>query len=1044
MKRDGGFFKFLSLVIFLAIITACGGGGGGNSSSEKEITATNQEKIKNQKYYASFRGTVDIESGTITFAYNYGKIKRRSARKDDIEPDVTLVSELVNWDSTNKILKGKVRITNQSSETMYATHVVITSLTSGVSVHNEHGYDPEGNPYFDHAPGGEKISPSATGSVIEWQFADPSAVNFNFSGRVYADNWHQIAGPGTSMGWDNASAEDPTDTVDNAFLPSLEGFQGKLYAVIGKQDHSNRNENGNPRTGAEVWEYDPTSSDWTQINSDSWGISDSYGAYNTIVDNWGGAALSFNNKLYVSGGKHHFLGGLISFMNDGADIFRYDPSAGGNPKSKWTKVYTNTDANAIYNIFSFDGSIFAGTIGAGYDRAYLGSNTDGDLSYSVTGDSGTWNFVMTNAFGDYVPQESRYIGTAILNGGTINIGGALHGFTGKAGASDKPGVQLYIADTKIGGGGGRLASDWTSAIDLTSDDASYTIASISSYGTGSNEYKITLSGASLVPHVHAQHYSPITKSGLTRTNVTCVDNTSSSLIIAIHNNDFVPATGDSITLTSGANERGWGDTGNATASHFLPFSPSNEGLSGTTEQLWVLTSNLTQGIPSLSFLPNGGEIFSVKNIQPDNRTVDSDWVRRMDLFTATNELGFSTPSTSGGLNRGGNVISPRPAFAGFDTGVNPNYFNDVNGRDWFTFYGGTHEGWLYVTAQSFSKIDNLCRIYKTADGVNWITVTTDGFGDRDILFKSYSSVGGQLYAGGSRYSYTDVVLSHPTKYSSGTITPYTSTFYDMANAYVPSIMYPPSGTLLFESRSDSTSPVLISQIYYEKVKYEVNRLSTTSTLSTHLLVNNGYLGKTLWATDTEVVLSNLPGNLGLDNSKGAIQVEGELINYDAVSGSTLTSLTRNTGSSPTYSGVINHNKGNPVFRTTRSGSSETSRQDGGGSVYGIEVGGDPSELGVRLNDVSTMIVIDDEIIKYTQRSNSSGTVNDGLAGTILRTPVRGHDGSRWSAHSAGAIIYRSGFSGLTRGALGTGALTWSPGEDALIISQPPVEVWVTD
>ncbi|MBI5373849.1 MAG: hypothetical protein HZA77_00330 [Candidatus Schekmanbacteria bacterium] len=1071
MKNKSGLFvKFSIFCLSLAVIlSACGGGGGSGGSGGADSSKGNVKTSSNKSIpYGTFRADVNAATGTITFSYPDSKSsKRRSARKnysdnwpnDTSTPgqNVTLASSGGSWDGTNKILSGNVTITNNTADTFYATHVVITSVSGGASALNENGYDPDGYAFFNHAPNGEKIAPAGTGSAVNWKFSNPSSVDFTIIGKVYADNWHQIAGPGVSFGWDNATAEDATDTVDNFFFNSVENYNGKVYGVIGKMDRPNRDDSVNTRTGGEVWEYDPTSTNFTQVNSDGWAniSTDSHaGVLNTMFNNWGGATTVYNGNLYVTGGKHNFLGGVEDRMNDGGDLFRYNGST-------WTKVYTNTDANALYNVFSFDGSIFAGTIGAGYGRTWLSSNQDADLAYSITGDAGTWILVMTDAFNDDCPQlaannPGKRIGGAILGGGTVKLlDGSTHGYTGKGGGTAKPGVVLYIADTQNGGGGGRLESQWTLANDFTSDDASsIAITAVTQpWNSGSAEYSLTISGTTLTPHAHAHHFAPITHLGVEQVNVTVIDNTTNQLIVGLHAGGFTPTTSDTIRLTTGNNERGWGETGNATSSQLYVFTPSREGAAGTQEQLWLLSSNLPQGVGP--YINAGGELFTVKNMQSNNRTNDSDWIRRMDSFSITSEYGYATPSTSGGTNKGGTVISPVPVYAGFDAGIDPSSPNDAYGRSEFTIFPGTHQGWMYVTVQPFQRISSGCRMYKTADGVNWITVTTDGFGDSQLVIKNYTSVGGKLYGGGGRLASNDALCvksqlwPSPGQWiSSGAITPSDSTYFlQPAGAFPsPSAEYPTAGTLLLQARTPLGEPVLLSYIYSEKVTYTSNRVATAATLTNALSANNGYLGRTLWATDTTLVLSNIPGNLGLDTSKGGVCVESEIITYDGVSGSTLGTLTRSgTVVHPDYSGVGNHNKGAPVFRTTRIGTTEVGRNDGiAGVPYSIVLGGTVADIPSKKNDNLSNILIDNEEIKFTQRTTTAGVVTWDATGVQIRTPVRAFDSTRQSAHSAGATIYLPGFDGITRGVLGTAATNWESAEDGLLISNPPVEMWVTD
>ncbi|MBI5376450.1 MAG: hypothetical protein HZA77_13535 [Candidatus Schekmanbacteria bacterium] len=1051
-------WAIISAIILFLSIGGCGGSGGGGGSdggSSGGAKSSSKKIVSGKRPLQRVLVRVDVRNGTSTFKYleNSDSGKRRSARKDLKSDNSVTINSIDSWDSVQKVYTSKVSLTNNTSGNLYGTIASIDSFTvGGVGVINEYGYDHAGKPFFNHAPNGESIAASATGSEIVWKFSDPEADDFSYTASVYADNWHQIAGPGTSFGWDNLTAEDATDTVDNYFFTSVENYNGKVYGVIGKMDRPNRNETSNPRTGAEIWEYDPTSGDFTQVNSDGWLNLDSdiYDVENCIFNNWGGSTTVYNGNLYVTGGKHYFLGGVEDRMNGGADLFRYNGSS-------WTKVYNNTDCNAFYNVFSFDGSIFAGSIGAGYGRTWLSSNQDADLSWSSSGDAGSWTLVMTDAFKDLVSQAasdspSRYVGGAILGGGEVTLlDGSVHGYTGKGGGSSKPGVVLYIADTKVGGGGGRLESDWTLANDFTSDDTTYTIASVTQpWHENSGEYSITLSGGpALAPHLYAHHYAPITQGATEWVNVTVIDNTATQVIVGIHAGGFVPAIGDTIRLTSGSNERGWGETGNATSSQLFVFSPSSEGSTGTQEQLWLLSSNLPQGLGP--YINAGGELFSVKSVQSNNRTNDSDWIRRMDSFSITSEYGYATPSTKGGANKGGSVTSPVPVYAGFDAGIDPGNPTDVYGRGEFTLFPGNHDGWLYVTVQPFQRVNSGCRIYKSADGVNWITVTTDGFGDNELILRTYTSVGGKLYAGGSRLASNDAMCIKSQLdgqwISSGNITPSDTTFLQPAGAFpTPSIEYPSSGTLLLEARTPLGEPVLQSYIYSEKMTYTSNKVATGATLTTALSSNNGYLGRTLWATDTTLVLNDIPGNLGLDTSKGGVCIESEVITYDGVSGSTLGTLTR-SGSvvQPDYSGVGNHNKGAPVFRTTRIGANEASRNDGiSGVPYSIALGGTVTGIPSKKNDNLTNIVIDNEEIKFTQRTTTAGVTTWDTTGVQIRTPVRGFDSTRTTAHSAGTAIYSPGFSGVTRGVLGTTATKWDSAEDGLLISSPPVEMWVTD
>lgn len=1038
----------LNVVLFCLMFTfaGCGGGGGSGSSDSSGASKVSTKSGKSTKQIpiATFTGSVDIASGTITFKVDDNpRTRRRNARQyseNGAVPHVAVASTGASWDGINKILSGNVTITNYTSDTLYAAYAVIENISEpDVSVYNEYGYEPSGFAYFDHAPGGEKIAPGATGSPIQWQFSDPNSTSFNFRGSIYADNWHQIAGPGASTGfnWDS-NGEDNTDNADNIFFPSLASFNGKIYAVLGKNDHADRNENSNTRKGAEHWEYDPTSGAFRQINSDGWGGSEA--AYNKIFNNMGGQQFVYDSKLYVGTGKSNNAAGLETPINNGGEIWRYNGSS-------WTSVFQDTDSDGINNLFEFDGSLFAGSLESGAGRTYAGSKADGNLAYSITGDSGSWSWVMTDAFGDTGINDasavSKPVGSTILDGGSLSIGSATHGFVGKAGDAVKPGLTLYIADTKVGGGGGRLESDWVLAagsVDTTAfgDDTLRNVTTVSAFGD--NCYKIRGSGTAFLPHQYAHKYMQIKHGSAIYTNVSIIDsNSSNDLVTVFHGGPaFTPSTSDQVYLGSGANERGLGESGNSTAM-FSVFSPSIEGLAGSGQQLWVFAANKVSGVAQ--YPGEGGEILSLINISNDkgvaNKTGDTDWVRRMDSFTYNQAGGagtsFPIPSTAGGLNRGGTVLLPNPSYAGFDTGIDPANPLDVNGKDELTLFPGQHNGWLYVAAAPSGRVNTGCRIYRTADGVNWMTVTTDGFGDNNLSVRTFVSSGGKLYAGGSRMTFSDAVESRPTqKVGIGTSdtafydTPVTTTFT------VPSVVFPQSGTLLLEANTHS-NPVNAGDIYYEKVSYTNNRVTGTgATLGASLPANNGYLGKTLFANASNLVLSDEPANLGLDPISGAIVMDGELIEYTMSSGSTLTPLIRaKAGSSPDWVSGINHNIGTPVYRTTR----PAALADGSSGVtYSIVLTGDTSQFSLSKTTGPNVILIGDEEIMYDSIVN----------GTELRTPLRGYNKTSSASHSSGDNIDKPGFSGLSRGALGTTASNWGVGENVTSISLPPAELWVTD
>ena len=172
-------------------------------------------------------------------------------------------------------------------------------------------------------------------------------------------------------------------------------------------------------------------------------------------------------------------------------------------------------------------------------------------------------------------------------------------------------------------------------------------------------------------------------------------------------------------------------------------------------------------------------------------------------------------------------------------------------------------------------------------------------------------------------------------------------------------------------------------------------------------------------------------------ASGAIVVESEVIQYGAISGTTLRTLTDPGGSpggdfsgrgsrGPRDHGIANHPKGTPVFRTTRHGTGD----------YGIVLSGTtglPASSGGAGNN-QRRILIDDEEIYYNS-----------ITGLTLWTPMRGVDVTDVAAHSAPTTIYRAGFTGITRGQHGTTATTWAGAEGVSGgIVMGTAELWVTD
>src|SRR3989338_5958684 len=414
------FSKGLYLVILITFLILTLQGCGGDSGGGGKLGLGNGEvegslKKNSKKPIQSFVAHIDVARGSMKIEYLDGKRKKGVSSKLSVTPNITISTDGVNsyWNVGDKIITAAVLLTNNSSDTLYGTYVTISSVTSGISVNNEYGYDPDGNPYFNHAPNAEYIASGGSSSRVAWKFSDPDAVNFSFSGNIYSDNWHQIAGDGiASTAWENADA----DRGDKIFIDSMTAFNGKLYVTMGKQVHPARDTGkqndfpggigtGTGITGAEVWEYEPTGGTWSQINADGFGGSEDY--LNFGYNNWGTSLAGFNGALYAGTSKAAIFGNGQTDPNNqqGAEIWRWSGSG-----TTWTKVHSMTDTKAIKDLLEFDGNLFA----TGYFRGYNktpGTVTQARFDYSPTGSAGSWNIVMSDAFGD-IDEQGTY-GTSI-------------------------------------------------------------------------------------------------------------------------------------------------------------------------------------------------------------------------------------------------------------------------------------------------------------------------------------------------------------------------------------------------------------------------------------------------------------------------------------------------------------------------------------------------------------------------------------------------------------------------------------------------------
>ena len=1030
-----GFLKkaYSAAAVIFLIFTLClfgCGGSGGSGGSDKSASSKASSKGKSKKPVQSFIAHVDVSNGTMVFEYPKDKGNGKRASKLQITPSLTIATVGPNtWHPVEKVFKAQASLTNNTSDPLYGTYVAISSIlpSGAASVRNENGYDPNGNPYFDYAPDGEKIAPSVSGSAVIWEFSDPDAKNFSFTGDIYADNWRQIAGDGINGVGGSASTQAwdaHADMVDSNFAPAMIGFNGKLYILIGKTAHPARDTGSNNDlkiqtggaaastypTGAEVWEYDPTTGNFAQVNADGFGGSEDY--LNKSYNNWGGVFAEFNGSLYAGTGKAIFGNGLgMPATPLGGEIWKYSGSG-----TTWTKMHSFSDAKGISVLQSFDGSLFAGSQMRGYGGM---GKTSSRLDYSSDGT--TWNIIMTNSFGDTSPTNTFGYGSTMNSSANISFNGTdTYSFIQKSGITEKPGVTLFRAGPSGTGNKGRVSSDWNQITDNVADDIYATITGVTrdntpgGGGAGGGRWLLTVSfAATPADHALAHHHAWNITQG--RSSIHILDNVDSQIAMGIAAADHTPAVSDQLRLTSGANERGYSETSNATSGQLTTFAPSNEfPASPSPNSLWAFTSNLPQGVPQYN--PSGGNIYSTST----GGSADSDWVRRMDFFSY---LDYPTPGASGGAQFGGNVESPISVNSGFGN------------RSEFTYFAGSHEGWLYCSVMPFQRDDTGFRLYKTADGVNWIKITNNGFGDNEGSPRAFVSLGGKLYMSKGRPGMSNSISSSGT--SPVGITAATTVFYEVATAFpTPSIFFPTSGTLALERTTTLTEPIAESAFVLEKVNYTGTRVASGNTLAAALPLNHGTLARHLWALDSQIIASGLNTTVTANSdflpASGAILVEGEVIQYSSISGSTISVATRAQGTypSPLYErgtrgpadhGSANHAKGTPIYRTTKHLAND----------YFIVLSGSTN---LDLTGTGRAIIIDNEKISYA-----------GIAVTTrLTTPLREKDGTTPAAHTVSTSIDKGAWTGITRGLHGTTATTWASGETITPVSFGSAELWVTE
>ncbi|OGL53231.1 MAG: hypothetical protein A3G31_00010 [Candidatus Schekmanbacteria bacterium RIFCSPLOWO2_12_FULL_38_15] len=332
---------------------------------------------------------------------------------------------------------------------------------------------------------------------------------------------------------------------------------------------------------------------------------------------------------------------------------------------------------------------------------------------------------------------------------------------------------------------------------------------------------------------------------------------------------------------------------------------------------------------------------------------------------------------------------------------------------------GKESYWNFTTNATAGAFKGLGNPLVTAPNGN-----IGGYAD----LSNITSVGWGTLAASKTYNFDNLAYTNTSS-----ITAATTRFYEISLGSTPSIHFPTSGTLIMD-KTTSGEPIPESTITVEKVSYTGNKIATTNTLQVALPLNDGTLAQHLWALDSQIIANDIGS---LPAGGGAILIEGEIIQYSSISGSTISIATRGTYGSPVTTlyergtqGALahssaNHAKGTPIYRTTGYNLNDYYIYLTG-SVTDIPSSGDARH-----------VIIDNEKIWYTSRGVSGTTVN-------LTTPMRAVDGTIPSAHSAETTIYKDGWTGLTRGLHGTTATNWNSRENVTPVSFGSAELWVTD
>jgi len=243
-------------------------------------------------------------------------------------------------------------------------------------------------------------------------FCEPSGVALDATGNIYvADRFNQrvqvfdsIGAYLTTIGGDWGSNvgrfREPTGVdVDSA---------GNVYIA----DHHNHR----------IQKFAPGVPGWEQVNINGFGDSDNRGAW---------SLGTFNNALYAS----------TSNFASGAEVYRFSSGS-------WEQVVSGgfgDSTNVGVDWFAeFNGYLYAGT----WNDSGSGSN-GGQIWRSATGDSGSWEQVVNNGFGDSVNSDIMTLAgfNGYLYAGTWRSDTGVHG------------AEIWRSSTGNTGSWARVVSD---------------------------------------------------------------------------------------------------------------------------------------------------------------------------------------------------------------------------------------------------------------------------------------------------------------------------------------------------------------------------------------------------------------------------------------------------------------------------------------------------------------------------------------------------------------------------------------------------------